>query len=219
MTRTAHKSKESSSNFEENIRKILECPICWETIRTVPVYQCINGHVVCNECITKLESCCPICRINNSTFIRNRKLEEIIEKLPDIQLETQTEIQPCKSIRQQHSTEVLGQTQKDTSSILPTYSVNSFAEDSVQSEEARNTSSTNYSDHTEIAIQPPTQNHIHSTLAPHTTQGPGAQFQPDSGHNNQLLVNSPTNTIGPILFLVFLVIVIAVYFLVLLKER
>ena len=116
----ASKSKESSSNFEENLRKILECPICWETIRSVPVYQCINGHVVCKECIPKLESCCPICRINNSTFIRNRKLEEIIDNLfdqPSI-LAPDMPIQPQSSgwlnqfgsgitIRSQHFLEVL----------------------------------------------------------------------------------------------------------------
>ena len=54
----------------------LECPVCFETPNSIPVYKCINGHLVCNDCIPKLKEC-PICR-NNSPPVRSRKLEKML---------------------------------------------------------------------------------------------------------------------------------------------
>ena len=68
---------QNSSDFEEYIRDLLECPVCMETIKSVPVYQCTNGHVICRDCIKKLNNC-PICR-NNSTPARSLKLEKIVQ--------------------------------------------------------------------------------------------------------------------------------------------
>ena len=61
-------------------KDLLECPVCFETIDSVPIYQCRNGHVVCKNCHTKLETC-PICRELRDGSIRNLKLEEMVEKL------------------------------------------------------------------------------------------------------------------------------------------
>ena len=72
-------TREKAMDFEERIRVLLECPVCIEPLLSVPIHQCINGHVVCNDCIAKLNNC-PICR-NDSTLIRNLMLEEIIEKI------------------------------------------------------------------------------------------------------------------------------------------
>ena len=74
---------QNSSNFEEYTRDLLECPVCMETIKSVPVYQCANGHVICNDCIEKLNNC-PICR-NDSELRRNLKLENIVQRLEGIQ--------------------------------------------------------------------------------------------------------------------------------------
>ena len=76
------KTNQISSDFEEYIRDLLECPVCMEIIKSVPVYQCINGHVICMDCIKELNSC-PICR-NNSAPARSLKLEKIIQKLEGI---------------------------------------------------------------------------------------------------------------------------------------
>ena len=69
---------------EEGMKKyfkdLLECPICFETIDSVPIYQCRNGHVVCKNCHTKLETC-PICRELRDGSIRCLKLEEMVETL------------------------------------------------------------------------------------------------------------------------------------------
>ena len=76
---------QNSSDFEEYIRDLLECPVCMETIESVPVYQCANGHVLCKGCIAKLNNC-PICR-NDSERRRSLKLEDIIQRLEGIQPE------------------------------------------------------------------------------------------------------------------------------------
>lgn len=65
------------SKFEEYIKNILECPICITPIKSAPIHQCTNGHVVCKDCTTKLQNC-PICR-NYSKLARNLIFEQIIE--------------------------------------------------------------------------------------------------------------------------------------------
>ena len=81
------KTNQTSSDFEEYIRDLLECPVCKETIKSVPVYQCNNGHVICNECIRESTSC-PICR-NNSKPARSLKLEKIVQRLEGVLPENQ----------------------------------------------------------------------------------------------------------------------------------
>ena len=63
----------------EDFKEFLECPVCFETIDSVPIYQCRNGHVVCKNCHPKLETC-PICRQLHDGP-RNLKLEEMVERL------------------------------------------------------------------------------------------------------------------------------------------
>ena len=77
------KTQKNCSDFEEYIRDLLECPVCMDTIKSVPVYQCTNGHVICKDCIEKLNNC-PICR-NDSAPVRSLKLENIVQKLKGVQ--------------------------------------------------------------------------------------------------------------------------------------
>ena len=72
---TTKKTKEKSSDFEIDARD-LECPVCFETPNSIPIYKCINGHLVCNDCIPKLKEC-PICR-NSSPPVRSRRLEKML---------------------------------------------------------------------------------------------------------------------------------------------
>ena len=64
-------------------KDLLECPVCFQTIDSVPIYQCLNGHVVCKDCHPKLENC-PICRddqlYDGPISLRNLKLEEIVKR-------------------------------------------------------------------------------------------------------------------------------------------
>ncbi len=44
----------------------LDCPVCWEPLRR-PVFQCVNGHLICRACIGRIErssnKVCPTCRV------------------------------------------------------------------------------------------------------------------------------------------------------------
>ena len=82
----------ATSNTDQNstdvfLRDLLECPVCMETIKSVPVYQCNNGHVICKDCVKKLNNC-PICR-NDSAPARSLQLEKIVERLEGIQPENE----------------------------------------------------------------------------------------------------------------------------------
>lgn len=52
-----------------------ECPICIKPF-IEKVYQCREGHVLCERCSYFVENC-PVCRIPLQPEIRNRVLEEI----------------------------------------------------------------------------------------------------------------------------------------------
>ena len=91
------KINQNSSDFEEYIRDLLECPVCMDTIKSVPVYQCTNGHVICKDCIEKLNNC-PICR-NDSALVRILKLENIVQRLEGIQPENKEPTTPKPNIK------------------------------------------------------------------------------------------------------------------------
>ena len=70
---------EKSSDLDAYIKDLSECPVCIEAIKSAPIHQCANGHVICKNCISKLDSC-PICR-SDSTLARNLMFEQIIAKI------------------------------------------------------------------------------------------------------------------------------------------
>jgi hypothetical protein len=71
---------EKLSDMKGFLRDLLECPVCFGGIKSVPVYQCQNGHITgCKDCISKLDKC-PICRDANIK-IRNLQLEKVVERL------------------------------------------------------------------------------------------------------------------------------------------
>ena len=72
------------SKFEAYVKNLLECPICITPIKSAPIHQCTNGHVVCKDCTTKLKNC-PICR-NRSKLARNLVFEQIIEHFSAFEL-------------------------------------------------------------------------------------------------------------------------------------
>ena len=67
-----------NSSDPEIDAKDLDCPVCFDTTHSLPVYQCTNGHFVCNDCIPKLKEC-PICR-NDSPPIRSQKFEAFLKE-------------------------------------------------------------------------------------------------------------------------------------------
>ena len=80
-------ANQNPCDIEGYLRDLLECPVCTETIKSVPIYQCANGHVICMDCIEKMNNC-PICR-NESALRRNLKLENIVQRLESIQPENE----------------------------------------------------------------------------------------------------------------------------------
>lgn len=64
----------------EDLKDVLECPVCLRIPRSAPVYQCERGHVVCNECHPKLATC-PVCRL---PLGKTRSLisEKVLAKMP-----------------------------------------------------------------------------------------------------------------------------------------
>ena len=61
-----------------------ECPICYEKMGPpVKIFQCSEGHLLCEKCLTKIRDSTKVCPYCNqdviSNPIRNRALEEIIE--------------------------------------------------------------------------------------------------------------------------------------------
>ena len=88
------KTNEKSSVSDEYIKHLSECPVCIEAIRSAPIHQCTNGHVICKDCILKLDSC-PICR-SDSKLARNLMLEQIIAKIYGPQ---QVKEGPCEKFK------------------------------------------------------------------------------------------------------------------------
>ena len=75
--------KMDSEAVKKYFKDLLECPVCFDTINSAPIYQCANGHVVCKNCHLNLETC-PICRddqhYDGPISLRNFEFEEIVKR-------------------------------------------------------------------------------------------------------------------------------------------
>merc|ERR1719282_1535705 len=43
------------------LEKLLECPVCFNVPRDLPIPQCTAGHIVCRKCKSSITNC-PTCR-------------------------------------------------------------------------------------------------------------------------------------------------------------
>ena len=66
------------SKIKEDLKDVLECPICLMVPNYGPIYQCQNGHIVCKDCHSKLSECSQ-CR-SRQISIRALYLEKILER-------------------------------------------------------------------------------------------------------------------------------------------
>ena len=77
----------NSDNEEEPQKKrckslipsaLMECTVCYDEFDG-PIYQCMNGHLVCCNCHPRCDMC-PTCRSDTAFTrgIRNKALEAII---------------------------------------------------------------------------------------------------------------------------------------------
>ena len=55
------KIEESSSMSRDELASTLECPICLNVPRELPIPQCSAGHIICRKC-RRLVTSCPTCR-------------------------------------------------------------------------------------------------------------------------------------------------------------
>ncbi len=50
-----------------------KCPVCYDEL-SPPIFQCFNGHIICKECLERLEQNrskeCPTCRVSMTQRIR-----------------------------------------------------------------------------------------------------------------------------------------------------
>jgi hypothetical protein len=52
--------KRKLSEMEE----VVQCPVCHVIPRAGPIYQCVNGHLICKDCEEKVTGgLCPVCRV------------------------------------------------------------------------------------------------------------------------------------------------------------
>ncbi|TKY45496.1 E3 ubiquitin-protein ligase SINA 10 [Spatholobus suberectus] len=42
---------------------VFDCCVCFDTL-SIPVYQCINGHIICSPCCSKIAHKCPLCSMS-----------------------------------------------------------------------------------------------------------------------------------------------------------
>lgn len=69
-------SFKSTQLLSSEIKSLFECPICFD-YATPPIYQCQNGHLVCQVCSSKIAHC-PTCRVPISNpSIRNLQLDRL----------------------------------------------------------------------------------------------------------------------------------------------
>ena len=81
LSRRRTKEPISSKTIQlSSLLEILECPVCCNVPRSPPVFQCSNGHMVCQDCRPKL-AVCHSCR-EPQDEIRNRALERLLDIIP-----------------------------------------------------------------------------------------------------------------------------------------
>jgi len=64
----------------DELKDVLECPVCLKVPRQPPIYQCERGHCICSVCHAKLTNC-PVCRIPLGKT-RSLIFEKVLSKMP-----------------------------------------------------------------------------------------------------------------------------------------
>ncbi|CAB4058606.1 SIAH1 [Lepeophtheirus salmonis] len=104
---------ETSTQLPEDLKINLECPVCGR-ISLPPIMQCRNGHVTCNACRPKVQSC-PVCR-EIDIDIRNMFAEKAITYLT---IQCEFDQYGCKEIIQFRDKEAHERTCKYRPYICP----------------------------------------------------------------------------------------------------
>ena len=89
------KEEELQSEKEkvDDIKKLIECPVCLDVPRRGPVYACPNGHLVCQKC---KRATCPSCRESmgeNKSLVAVSILEKILHDCKFVECEEEYPLQ------------------------------------------------------------------------------------------------------------------------------
>ncbi|XP_015122455.1 E3 ubiquitin-protein ligase sina [Diachasma alloeum] len=74
---------ELRAHWCDDLEELLECPVCLDLLKG-KVFQCIQGHDVCQYCKKSLDMC-PVCKSAFSES-RNWTVEKIVAKFEEIKL-------------------------------------------------------------------------------------------------------------------------------------
>ena len=80
----------------EELVDTLECPVCLDTADTSPIYQCPEGHLVCEECNAKMVEC-PQCG-HSLMNARNRTAEALALRLTQLRGDRVKAVLPSQAI-------------------------------------------------------------------------------------------------------------------------
>ena len=74
---------ELDTNLRRELSTVLECPVCLNVPRELPIPACSAGHILCRSCRSSVTSC-PTCRrsMDNSSEITNSIAAALIDKVP-----------------------------------------------------------------------------------------------------------------------------------------
>jgi len=80
----------------DDINRFLECPVCYEVPIEPPIYQCVNGHMICGDCKLRIQRC-PQCSqpVKERLLFLERMLDQIPFPAAEPELPTDLE-QPIK---------------------------------------------------------------------------------------------------------------------------
>lgn len=80
----------------EELVDTLECPVCLDTADTAPIYQCPEGHLVCDDCNAKMVEC-PQCG-HSLMNARNRTAEALALRLNQLRGDRVKSVMPSQAI-------------------------------------------------------------------------------------------------------------------------
>ena len=82
LSRRNEELVENNSAMKEFLRETiskkesyLECPVCYRT-SSPPIYKCVMEHLICSNCIPRVNNKCPTCRSKFGSTGRSFRLAE-----------------------------------------------------------------------------------------------------------------------------------------------
>ena len=105
MESNGHESQNTKDNTQisfKSLKEDLECPVCLDVPKSTPIYQCSQGHIICNFCYPKVNTC-PVCRVTLWPQIRALTAEKILRKHGDVQYIHPITVHPMPHVKEWHT--------------------------------------------------------------------------------------------------------------------